>query len=1256
MPSILEALPTQGQKDELLGSFGAAITPEALGLDKLQRLDVAGLAASFPVGDIQSFQLGSLPPLPAGLSRNGVLQQLQQPLDRLKSINAAFLLEELGSFALTALPTPTFPIVDAVGEITGVILPTIEIAPPSLALDPLGQELLDISGINEPLHQLAQAGAATPFRLLRIIFGMLDSVAATVTDTDKLVKFTTQSLQEVYLQQIESLDARLPLVALESAIERCGVSDEAESFAAQYKLLLDEIEILGEPQGDRVRKLTAEATRSLLPVLRGLDESRLTLELLKANDVEPLRQALDGALDLTSSDAIFLQKYFDIFGERVGQVLESVAGPVTQIRDMAQQVQTFLESNVATAEASAQSFAQQITATLQQVEQWVQAIEAQVRAIQAMIEGFVAKLDITALIERAKMGCVKIGEGVDLFFTKIEELKQQLDAVVANLATQVDETVTAAFQELETRIRELLAQITALLYREDVQRALKQARDGIEKFKNAIDQASIKPVFDLVIHKTDEMESSIKSLNVARLGLPQRTALQVGAKVISEVKIDEIVTPELMEAFEEIRAPLAALIELLKEKVLLLEQEIERFNPGSLATELLVNSGPYQLLMQALDSFRPSQLLTPLKDLNGKVVEIVQALDPNRLIDEVQALYDQLASLLEIINPAPLNRLISDATATATTQLVKIRDEELERILQTVQEAISLEKLMARTGMAEIAEAAFWEMLIKLLNGGYLALLKKAMDQAEEKLSHRSGSLQDNRSTLRLQSTLTNIERQLIVDGALIGKRIGELQTLLQTEEYAALQARRERLLVYYADASEVSRLLGDLDLSPLLQLQVAVEAAAKLTKPKLNTAMAAIATELQAQQPSLQAMDANALKSVGAAIFRKQIGDPVRQLATLLEEKFLPYQETVTAITGIVELVLALPARIDAIVGGVLTTTKESVASLITQIVSALETFSSALTGTLQAVYAQIKQNVDKLSPAWMLNSFAESDFVRGGSPTQPDGLLRMAARIVNGADEGGVRLAALLQTQLSEDEFAVLQTGVEGLKQSPAGGLAAGASANVYKALNLALVDKKLLEADYLEAIKNQMDGQMDALEEQIGAAANDESVSVEQRIDLLKQFYRLGALQKQIAGAEANYRRSKRQQELLRLNRVLLEAYYPADVAMSLQSLHPYAVEQIAHLYPEQTVQRLDDIYGGVLDKVKMLPDQLLRAPLDEAFNEIKQVFKENFDIAGIFDVLDIKLDDMEEDLSSGLDRLSDAYNRLLLTFDQRLAVTA
>ena len=58
-------------------------------------------------------------------------------------------------------------------------------------------------------------------------------------------------------------------------------------------------------------------------------------------------------------------------------------------------------------------------------------------------------------------------------------------------------------------------------------------------------------------------------------------------------------------------------------------------------------------------------------------------------------------------------------------------------------------------------------------------------------------------------------------------------------------------------------------------------------------------------------------------------------------------------------------------------------------------------------------------------------------------------------------------------------------------------------------------------------------------------------------------------------------------------------------------------------------------------------------DDAFNEVKTTLLDTFDIKGIFDVLDVKIAGMDEDLSLGLDRLSTAYNRVLTTLDQRLA---
>jgi len=154
------------------------------------------------------------------------------------------------------------------------------------------------------------------------------------------------------------------------------------------------------------------------------------------------------------------------------------------------------------------------------------------------------------------------------------------------------------------------------------------------------------------------------------------------------------------------------------------------------------------------------------------------------------------------------------------------------------------------------------------------------------------------------------------------------------------------------------------------------------------------------------------------------------------------------------------------------------------------------------------------------------------------------------------------------------------------------------------------------------------------------------VAQRVALAKQARRLGALQRQIGRTEERYRNRSQYADLLRLNRVLLEAECPDDVNMSLQSLHPYAVEQVAHLYPEDTVTVLDATYISVVDKIRNLPDQLIAGPLNDAFLEVTQVLQEYFDVDSIFQVLD-------EDLELGLDRLSAAYERLLVTFDRQLA---
>jgi hypothetical protein len=205
----------------------------------------------------------------------------------------------------------------------------------------------------------------------------------------------------------------------------------------------------------------------------------------------------------------------------------------------------------------------------------------------------------------------------------------------------------------------------------------------------------------------------------------------------------------------------------------------------------------------------------------------------------------------------------------------------------------------------------------------------------------------------------------------------------------------------------------------------------------------------------------------------------------------------------------------------------------------------------------------------------------------------------------------------------------------------------------MNQMLGDSSLFSSDYLDTTQDALESQIKTIETTLDTLLQDNEATADQKIRQIKQLHRLNTLQTQLKSVAPRYRSTQQRADLIRLNRILLEVSYPEDIVMGLQSLHPYIVEQVAHLYPAVTVRRLDDIYGGVVDKIAQLPDQLIRSPLDEAFGEVKQLLKQNFDIASIFEPLDLKLDSVDEDLALGLDKLSDAYSRLLNTFDQRLS---
>ena len=250
--------------------------------------------------------------------------------------------------------------------------------------------------------------------------------------------------------------------------------------------------------------------------------------------------------------------------------------------DLAGSISDYLNKAGDAAEQTAKTVSEQIKTNLAQAEQFLKDVQKTIQDIQAQIAAFIdgVKGKIAPIVAKVKDACAAVGNAVEQFFVQIEQLKQQLEKAVTDLATQADQKLTDVFNQLAAEIRKLLDQITGVLDRPEVKDALDQARQGIEKFKTTVDQASLKPIFDLVINKTGDVENKVKALDVAKMGTPQKVALKVGVKIIEQVKVDEIIKPELQAAFEQIRAPLADLIKLLKDKALEIDHDHRFLSAG----------------------------------------------------------------------------------------------------------------------------------------------------------------------------------------------------------------------------------------------------------------------------------------------------------------------------------------------------------------------------------------------------------------------------------------------------------------------------------------------------------------------------------------------------------------------------------------------------------------------------------------------------------------------------------------------------
>lgn len=1211
--SFLDALPST----DALGP-ALALLPTRAPLPELDLSALGGAIAGAAPPQAADPLDGALPDLREAPSPAAFGKALDGPLVAATAVDGPSLIESARASLPTPAAAPTFDVQGVVGRITSPVLPS-GVTPVKVDV-PLPPELGDFSA---PLRRLAEAGAATPLRLLQAMLAVVDRLVETATDADRLKDFTAAALSEILVAQAQELRDRLPLDALEQA--RTAFDDD---FVARFERLLDGLERVKDASGAELLEVVATAREGAIPSLRRYREAAVTLGHLRADDTAALERALANVTGFATSDEVFLRAVFDSVEEKAGAVLDAVAGPVQELTAMIEQIRAYLEQAADMADDAARTIAEKLEATLRTVSEHLQTAREKIEEIAGQVRAFIEKVDVGPAIEQFKDGCTAVADGVDGFFTQVEEARKQLDDAVAKLTADVETQVDDGLGELRRQIEALLGEITGLLDRDDVKQVLDQAREGVDRLKEVIDQASLQAVFDAVVSQTGALEGKVRAIDTSRLGTPQKTALKVGVKVLQEVRVDEVVRPELESVFAEILEPIRELIGLLRDRVLVVEQRIDEFRPGTLVAGLV--DPPLQRLLDQLDAFRPSQLLKPIRDAIAMLQGVLEQLDPQRLVDQLQKAYAQLRELVDALEPTGLNAQISGAANTAVRQIVTLRDVHLEELIRTVRENVSLQKLLEGTGVQELADAELWDTLQRVLGGEFLDRITEAVDSVEASLGNEFGSLDYGDAAEAVAGALAAVKAQRAVTVTQFRKGVAGFAAALEEAalRIGELELRRTVLLeAGGVTRPEVAEVLRETDLQPVVDLLAALRGVAAVEKPALAKVKAACDLHVE----GLQAMDEARIRAAVPDLFARQLGDPARGFVTRMQEKLEPFADAVAAIQDFIRTVLqVLPARVDAAVGVVLDALRADLGAAAEEVIETIRAVRDQLTATIEAVYRQVAENVEKVNPTFVLNSFGRRDFAGTASP--PEGAAALALKV---ASPGGDEAAALLQARLTSEQLEMVR--------SRKGDFAAALLASLNGALRDRAVATRLLPS-----ARSLLATERSAHEKTLKDAEGDAWVAAR------KGMLRILALERQLASAERAYRVPATAAEgLVRLNRTLLEVHYPAELKMGVMGLHPYVVATVGELYPAETVQRIDDSYAKLVARLRTLPDELVREPLDDAFDTVKDKLRETFDIRGIFQVLDIKLEGMEGDLSQGLDRLGVAYNRLLGTLDQRLS---
>lgn len=1148
-------------------------------------LDISDLSKNFDTAAKELSNGGGKNAIPAApFSVNELKIQVTGKLDGLTNIN----LETLQQAIPSTPGADTFKNLNITTEVNETIASLTSAITGNANFGKLNLPQSDAGPFAEFQQFLTKAGAL-PVRVLEAILTVFKRFVDKLNNPDEwLGSLSSEALTEIFVTQIRDLTEELPHTAI--SVISTGI-DQRCQVIKQYQDLLKSIDptTLNREKIAGFRQQVKDMTRQVEVSSQKMDTALTNLKTFDINQFSQILLAFPGTgADGDTAKIETLSTIFDGL-ENFVKGLDQRIGTVTdQLKAFTQKIQELIQQAIEKVGSVAKKITDTIREKIEAAGRTLDQVAAYLKDAIAKLTDFVQKAcnQSDQMVKPLKNACNQFASTT---VNKIEDLsktiKQQTESLRKSIL-DVNQTIEKQLnrEELENKIRELLSKVTNVLQGQEVRAALDSADKGIQQIVEALQKVSLDPAFKLAVQKTTTLENKLKAIDVSKLGTAQKAALKVGVTVIKQVDVPGTVKPELTSAFDEVFEPLVNLVNSIQGECNKIDTKVKEFAPGTLAANALK---PYiDKLIDELNQYRPSVVLTKVQEIYQTLLTKLDVLNPDQLLQVLDDLYQKLVDVVQALSPKSLTEFL-DITLGAVTHTLK--NLPIEQLVEKVIDSIGdVEKLLGGLGLDSILNSGFWRSLEEILSPNLLKDTIKKVDAIKTQAMSRVNTVDE----VALQTELGNL-RQAIAQYAdnptqTVNDAAGNIDTAI--EAYRTLWQQQPSLpsnftppIDWEFDYQDLLKRLQDLN------QQLAVN----LLEDVVTQAKKIIADGKTRLQPTtkptlnLAKNDADIIAAFKQAIpdeLESQLTGPIKRILGSLDQTLARPRGVIDEVKKVIQRLASAPQELANILKQVAEILGTTIRGAIEKVNVTIENFTANLFGTINDLYVKITDKIKELMPSQILNSFYDVSDFAGSNPDKL--LLRLRSPSPDAVSQ-------YFLNQLEESQ-RVLVLSVDG----------EGTHRALRQGLNKLLKDSKFYSVDRFKGVK------------------------------LPKEAEALTA--------KANQLKS---QEVIRLNRLLLEAVYTEAITKSLQSIFPYFKEKLAEIYPTELVKTLDDIHAKIINDIKGFPD-VLKTTLNGEYQKVEIAYQAIRDrINKIFQALLARLRALQSELGIGIEDISDAYNRLL-----------